>query len=165
MVKKGIVLGHIVSNDGIEVDKAKIDLISNLLPPSSVKDVRSFLGHAGFYRRFIQDFSKIAKPLSQLLAKDVPFNFSTECLEAFNKLKSALTSAPILHPPIWGEPFEFMCDASDYAVGVVLGQRVDKKPHVIYYASHTLNEAQLNYTVTEKSFLLLSLLLKSFDHI
>ena len=65
-----------------------------------MKEVRSFLGHAGFYRRFIRDFSKIAKPLSNLLAKDVPFRFSDECLEAFFKLKDALTSASILHPPI-----------------------------------------------------------------
>ena len=72
---------------------------------------------------------------------------------AFSKLKETLTSAPILHPPIWGEPFELMCDASDYTVRVVLGQCVDKKPYVIYYASHTLSDAQLNYTVTEKELL------------
>jgi len=70
--------------------------------------------------------------------------------KAFNKLNEALTSAPILHPPIWGEPFELMCDASDCTVGVVLGQHVDRKPHVIYYVSHTLNKAQLNFTVAEK---------------
>jgi len=91
--------------------------------------------------------------LTNLLAKDVPFHLCDECLMAFNRLKEALTSAPILHPPIWGEPFELMCDASDYAVGIVIGQHVDRKPHVIYYASHTLNEAQLNYIVTEKEFL------------
>jgi len=72
---------------------------------------------------------------------------------AFTKLKEALTSAPVLHPPTWEEPFALMCDAYDYAIGVVLGQRVDKKPHVIYYASHTLNDVQLNYTITEKEFL------------
>jgi len=83
----------------------------------------------------------------------VPFHFFDECPVAFTKLKEALTSAPVLHPLIWGEPFELMCDASHYAVGVVLGHRVDKKPHVIYYASHTLNDAQLNYTMTEKEFL------------
>jgi len=141
MVKKGIVLGHVLSNDGIEVDKVKIDLTGNLPPPLCVKDIRSFLGHAGFYRRFIHDFSKIAKPLTNLLAKYVPFYFSEECLKAFNRLKETLTSTPILHNPIWGEPFELMCDASDYAVGVVLGQRVDRKSHVIYYPRHTLNEA------------------------
>jgi len=98
IVKKGIVLGHVISHDGIEVDKAKIDLITNLPPPTCVKDIRSFLGHAGFYRRFIQDFDKIAKPLTNLLAKDVHFQFFEECLKAFNTLKEALTSAPILHP-------------------------------------------------------------------
>jgi len=100
MVNKGIVLGHIISQDGIKVDKAKTDLIVNLSPPTCVKEVRSFLGHASFYLHFIKDFSKITKPLSNLLAKDVPFHFSKEHLEAFSKLKEALTSAPILHPPI-----------------------------------------------------------------
>ena len=83
-VKKGIVLGYIISKDGIEVDKAKTDLIINLFPPTCVKEVRSFLGHVGFYRRFIKDFSKIAKPLSNLRAKDVPFHLSDECFEAFS---------------------------------------------------------------------------------
>ena len=100
MVEKGIVLGHIISRDRIELDKVKIDLIVNLPPPTCVKEVRSFLGHAGFYRHFIKDFSKISKPLSNLLAKDVPFYFSEECLEAFSKLKEALTSAPVVHPAI-----------------------------------------------------------------
>ena len=100
MVKKGIVLRHVISHDGIEVDKAKIDLIANLPPPTCVKDIRSFLGHAGFYRRFIQDCSKIAKPLTNLLTKGVSFHFSEECLRVFNRLKEALTSAPMLHPPI-----------------------------------------------------------------
>jgi len=141
MVKKRIVLEHVISHDGIEVDKAKTDLIANLPPPTCVKDIRSFLEHAGFYRRFILDFSKITKLLTNLLAKDMPFHFSEECLQTFNWLKEALTSAPILHHLIWGESFELMCDAFDYVVGVVLGQRVDRKPHVIYYASYTLNEA------------------------
>ena len=95
MVKKGIVLGHVVSEKGIEVDKAKVDLISSLPPPKTVKEIRSFLGHAGFYRRFIKDFSKIAKPLCHLLAKDSPFIFNDECSKAFEKLKNLLTSAPI----------------------------------------------------------------------
>jgi len=74
---------------------------------------------------------------------------------AFSKLKEVLTSTPILHHPIWGEPFELMCDAYNFAVGVVLGQCVDKKPHVIYYANHTLNDVQLNYSVIEKEFLVI----------
>jgi len=100
MVKKGIVLGHTISRYGIKVDKAKTDLIVNLPPPTCVKEVRSFLEHAGFYHCFIRDFNKIVKPLSNMLAKDVPFNFSKEYLVAFSKIKEALTSAPVLHPPI-----------------------------------------------------------------
>jgi hypothetical protein len=153
MVKKGIVLGHIISKNGIEVDKAKVDLISNLPPPRTMKEIRSFLGHVGFYRRFIKDFSKIARPLCSLLAKDAPFVFDDDCRQAFETLKKTLTSTPIIQPPNWSVPFEIMCDASDYAVGAILGQRIGKIPHVIYYASKTLNDAQLNYSTTEKELL------------
>jgi hypothetical protein len=96
MVQKGIVLGYIVSKRGIKVDRAKVELIENLSPPTSVKQIRSFLGHAGFYRRFIKDFSKISRPLCSLLAKDIPFNFDEACHEAFQKLRSLLSSAPIM---------------------------------------------------------------------
>ncbi|GJU66142.1 reverse transcriptase domain-containing protein [Tanacetum coccineum] len=124
MVKEGIVLGHKISKSGIEVDRAKVDVIAKLPHPTSVKGVRSFLGHAGFYRRFIQDFSKIARPMTHLLEKETPFIFSKECIEAFNILKKKLTEAPILVAPDWDLPFEIMCDASDYAVGAVLGQQL-----------------------------------------
>jgi hypothetical protein len=162
MVKQGIVLGHIVSEKGLEVDKSKIDLVRHLPSPTSVREVRSFLGHAGFYRRFIKDFSKISTPLCRLLQKDVPFVFDDECEKAFNHLKELLTSAPIIVPPDWSLPFELMCDASDYALGAVLGQRKDKKPHVIYYASRTLNDAQLNYSTTEKELLAVVFALDKF---
>ena len=99
MVTKGVVLGHIVSENGIEVDKAKIEVIEKLPPPTTVKGIRSFLGHAGFYRRFIKDFSKIAKPLTNLLAKDTPFEFNDACIDAFHRLKEALITAPVLQPP------------------------------------------------------------------
>ena len=89
MVNDGIVLGHKVSSAGIEVDRAKIEVMTSLPTPSNVKDVRSFLGHAGFYRRFINDFSKIARPLTTLLCKEVKFNFTPECLKAFEGIKSA----------------------------------------------------------------------------
>ncbi|KAM6547268.1 hypothetical protein CsatB_018944 [Cannabis sativa] len=153
MVTEGIVLGHKISKEGIEVDRAKVSTIENLPPPVSVKGVRSFLGHAGFYRRFIKDFSKVAKPLSNLLASGVPFEFGKDCLEAFQILKDKLISAPIVTTPNWELPFEIMCDASDYAIGAVLGQRVDKVFRTIYYASKTLNDAQLNYATTEKEML------------
>jgi hypothetical protein len=121
MVKQGIVLGHVISHQGIEVDKAKVDLISNLPPPCTVKEIRSILGHVGFYRRFIKDFSKIARPLCRLLAKETPFEFDEECLKAFEALKEILTSTPIIRPPNWGVPYEIMCDASDYAVRSYFG--------------------------------------------
>ena len=150
MVNQGIVLGHIISERGIEVDIAKVELISKLLSPTNVKTVRKFLGHAGFYRRFIRDFSKIAKPLYKLLEKDAKFEWDVECQERFEELKAYLTTAPIVRAPDWHLPFEVMYDASDLALGAVLGQRVEGKPYVVYYASKTLNEAQRNYTTTEK---------------
>ncbi|GKE01667.1 reverse transcriptase domain-containing protein, partial [Tanacetum coccineum] len=107
MVKEGIVLGHKISRKGIEVDKAKVDVISKLPHPTTVKRIRSFLGHAGFYRRFIKDFSKISRPMTHLLEKK-------------------LTQAPILIAPDWDQPFEIMCDASDYIIGTILGQRIEK---------------------------------------
>ncbi|KAL4318173.1 hypothetical protein GQ457_18G014840 [Hibiscus cannabinus] len=153
MVDEGIVLGHKISSKGMEVDKAKIEVISKLPPPTSVKSIRSFLGHAGFYRRFIEDFSKITKPLCSLLEQGRPFEFNNDCTKAFNLLKQKLVIAPIVEPPDWKLPFELMCDASDYAVGAVLGQRRGKIFHPIYYASKTLNDAQVNYTTTEKEML------------
>ncbi|XP_027099229.2 uncharacterized protein [Coffea arabica] len=126
MVEHGIVLGHVVSSRGIEVDKAKIDVISALPYP------------------------------------DVSFEFNEECKEEFEKLKKLLTSPPIIQPPDWNRPFEIMCDASDYSVGAVLGQRVEKAAHTIYYASRALNGAQLNYSTTEKELLAVIFALEKF---
>ena len=121
MVNQGIVLGHIISSRGIEVDKAKIDIISKLPPPTNVKTIRQFIGHAGFYRRFIKDFSKIAKPLYKLLEKDAKFVWEEDCHKSFEELKFHLTTAPIVRALNWQLPFEVMCDASDLAIGAVLG--------------------------------------------
>ncbi|CAN6720984.1 unnamed protein product [Malus baccata var. baccata] len=128
MVKQGIVLGHIISERGIEVDKSKIDLVRYLPSPTS----------------------------------EVSFEFNEACEQAFNHLKDLLTTAPIITPPDWSIPFELMCDASDYALGAVLGPRKNKLPHVIYYASRTLNDAQLNYSTTEKEFLAVVFALDKF---
>ena len=103
----------------------------------NIKGIHIFLGHAGFYRRFIKDFSQISRPLTILLPKDVPFEFIDECLTAFNTIKKALISAPIIQPPDWSLSFKIMCDASDYAVGAVLGQTKDKKHRTITYTSKT----------------------------
>ena len=145
--------GHKVSAHGIEVDKAKIEVIEQLPPSTNVKGIPSFLGHAGFYRCFIKNFYQIARPLTSLLAKDAPFVFNNECHEAFQILKKALISAPIIQPPDWKLPFEIICDASDFAVGAVLGQTKDKKHYAISYASKTLFRPQLNYVTTEKELL------------
>ncbi|XP_070669151.1 uncharacterized protein [Malus domestica] len=156
------VLGHIISEKGIEVDKSKVELVSSLPIPTTVRDVRSFLGHAGFYRRFMKDFSMISRPLCRLLQKDVTFDMNEECVVAFNKLKELLSTAHVIMPPDWSLPFGLMCDASDHAVGAVLGQRVNKVPYVIYYASRTLNDAQLNYSTTEKELLAVVFALEKF---
>ncbi|KAL9840435.1 putative nucleotidyltransferase, Ribonuclease H [Arabidopsis thaliana] len=99
MVREGIVLGHRISEKGIEVDKAKVDVIMQLQPPKTVKDIKSFLGHEGFYRRFIKDFSKLARPLIRLLCKEAKFIFDEECLITFKSVKEALVSAPIVQAP------------------------------------------------------------------
>nr|GEW91981.1 reverse transcriptase domain-containing protein [Tanacetum cinerariifolium] len=116
MVKEGIFLGHKISKKRIEVDKAKVDVITKLPHPKTVKGIRSFLGHAGFYCRLIKDFSKISRPMTRLLEKYAPFIFSQECFEAFQTLKRKLTEAPILIALDWDMPFELMCDANDYAI-------------------------------------------------
>nr|GEU69182.1 reverse transcriptase domain-containing protein [Tanacetum cinerariifolium] len=122
---------HKISKSGIEVDRAKVDVIAKLPHPTTVKGVRSFLGPTGFYQRFIQDFSKIARPMTHLLEKETPFVFSKECVDAFNILKKKLTETPILVVPDWNLPFELMCDASDFAI----------------------DAAQIHYTTTEKEML------------
>ncbi|GJX01906.1 reverse transcriptase domain-containing protein [Tanacetum coccineum] len=153
MVKEGIVLGHKISKNGIEVDKAKVDVIAKLPHPTTDKGIRSFLGHAGFDYKFIQDFSKIARPMTRLLEKDTPFFFSKECIEAFQTLKKKLTEERILVAPDWDLPFELICDASDFAIGAVLGQRKTKHFQPIHYASKTMTDAQAHYTTTEKELL------------
>nr|GEV70239.1 reverse transcriptase domain-containing protein [Tanacetum cinerariifolium] len=153
MVKEMIVLGHEISGAGIEVDRAKINVIAKFPYPTNVKGVRSFLGHAGFYRRFIKDFSMISKLMTQLLMKDGKFDFFDDCKKAFNILKEKLTITPIIISPDWNAPFELMCDAIDFTVRVVLGQRINGKFKPIYYASKTLNNAKEHYTTTEKELL------------
>ena len=139
-------------------------IVSSLSPLTNVKGIRSFLGHAGFYRRFIKDFSKIARPLTKLLEKDITFEFDDECQKAFETLKEKLTCTPIIISPNWNLPFELMCDASDFAVGAVLGQKDGRHFHPIYFASKTLNAAQQNYTVTEKELMALYSHSINFEH-
>ncbi|GJX14899.1 putative nucleotidyltransferase, ribonuclease H [Tanacetum coccineum] len=153
MVKEGIVFGHKISKAGIEVDKAKVDVIVSLPYPTNIKGILSFLRHAGFYRRFIKDFSKIARPMTQLLMKEAKFDFSDECIKSFDILRDKLITAPVIITPNWDLDFELMCDANDYVVGAVLGQHIEKKFRPIYYASKTMNNAQEHYTTTKKNSL------------
>ncbi|GJV05436.1 reverse transcriptase domain-containing protein [Tanacetum coccineum] len=157
MVTEGIVLGHKVYSAGLEVDKAKINVITKLPPPTNVKAVRSFLGHAGVYRRFIKDFCKISRLMTKLLEKDAIFDFNKEYIEAFKLLKEKLTNAPFMVSPDWSQPFELMYDTSDFTVEAMLGQREGKHFRPIYFASETLNNAQQNYTVIEKELLAVDL--------
>ncbi|GJY16924.1 reverse transcriptase domain-containing protein [Tanacetum coccineum] len=153
MCREGIVLGHKISKFGIEVDRGKVDVIAKLPHPTTIKGVRSFLGHASFYRRFIQDFSKLARPMTHLLEKETQFVFSKDCIDAFETLKKKLIESPILVFPDWNLPFELMCDARDFAIGAVLGQQKTKHFQPIHYASKTMTEAQIHYNITEKEML------------
>nr|GEY08558.1 reverse transcriptase domain-containing protein [Tanacetum cinerariifolium] len=153
IVKKGIILGHNISKNRIEVDRSKVDVIAKLPHPTNVKGIRSFLGHACFYQRFIQDFSKISRPMTHLLEKNTAFIFSEDCIKAFQTLKKRLTEAPILIAPNWDLPFKLMCDATDFAIGAILWQRHGKHFKPIHYASKTMNDVESNYTTTEKDML------------
>ena len=141
MVTEGIVLGHKIYAAGLEVDQAKVVVIKTLKPLTTVKGIRSFLGHAGFYKRFIKGFSKISRPLCRRLEKDANFDFNESCRSAFDEIKSRLVTAPIMLIPDWNNDFEIMCDASEYAMGAVLGQRTENIFKAIYYASKTFIKA------------------------
>ena len=141
MVTKGIVLGHKIYVARLEVDQAKIYVIKILIPPTNVKGIKSFLGHAGFYKRFIKDFFMIVKLLCRLLGKDAKFDFDDACKSTFDEIKARLVKAPIIATPYWSKNFEIMCDASDFSIRAVLGQKMEKTFKSIYYARKTFNEA------------------------
>jgi len=144
LVTEGIVLGHKISECGIEVDKAKVEIIVKLPPLTIVKGIRN------------------AKPLCNLLNKETSFDLDQECVAPFEMLKEKLTTAPIITAPDWSLSFELMCDASDYVVGVVLGQRKGKLFYVIHHASKVFNDTQSNYTTTEKELLAIVYALENF---
>ncbi|XP_038902380.1 uncharacterized mitochondrial protein AtMg00860-like [Benincasa hispida] len=130
-----IVLGHKVSKEGLEVDKAKIEAIEKLPPPANVKPVKSFLGHVGFYHHFMNEFLKIARPLSALLEADRTLHFDTQCLNAFKILKNVLTTVLVLIAPNWTKTFELMCDASGWTMPCGhTGLPINTYRHVPVYA-------------------------------
>lgn len=148
--KEVIYLGHKISENGVQPDERKVISVKNFPIPKNVKDIKSFLGLTGYYRNFIPDYSKISKPLTNLLKKDIKFEWSNICNEAFELLKTILCSEPILKFPDFTKPFIITCDASNYAVGSVLSQGEGKLDLPVAYSSRTLNKAEINYSTTEK---------------
>jgi len=164
MMSEGIVLGHFISSQGIQVDPSNIQVIKDLPTPKTQTEVRIFLGHAGYYRRFINFFSKIASPLFVLLMKNVEFKWTNSCQEAFNTPKHQLSTTPILRGPDWTLPFHISSDASDTTIGAVLGQEENHLPYAIYFISKNMTPTELNYTVTEKKFLAVIYAINKFRH-
>lgn len=146
-------LGYVVDRFGLRTDPSKVEVIMNFPVPRDAKEVKRYLGLCGWYRRFIDNFSKVARPLTRLTSKKVRFEWSPEADEAFNTLKSALISAPILKCPDFTQPFYVHADASSFAIGGVLTQKTDGVDHPIAYCSRTLTAQEVNYTATERELL------------
>lgn len=156
-------LGFIVGGGCLRTDPKKIEAIRAIPPPRNVREVRSFLGTAGWYRRFIPNFSSLTAPLSNLISKGPKFKMTEEAIESFDKLKQLLNTAPVIVHPNFKEHFYLQCDASNYGIGAVLYQKDEngnEKP--ISYFSQKLNSAQMNYSVTEKECLAAVLAIKRF---
>eukprot|EP00253_Pinus_taeda_P021920 PITA_21920 len=152
MMTEGLILGHYILAAGIQVDPAKIQILLLIPTPTTQTEVCSFLGFSGYYRRFIEQYSRIAAPL-YALTSNVDFLWTEKCDQAFKELKKLVSTAPVLRGPNWNLPFQISSDALDTTIGAILGQEEDKKPYAIYYISKNLSSAELNYTVTEKEFL------------
>ncbi|CAK1600321.1 unnamed protein product [Parnassius mnemosyne] len=155
-------LGYVVDKHGLRTDPGKVDIILNYPTPTSAKEVKRFLGMAGWYRRFINNFSKISKPLNKLTNKNVRFEWTTEADESFNHLKTALVSAPILKCPNFDLPFYIHCDASSVAVGGVLTQTYDGVEHPIAYCSRSLAKNEINFSTSERELMAMIYALEQF---
>ena len=163
-MSEGVVLGYFISADGIQVYPSKIRVIENIPTPRTWKEVCSFLGNAGYYRRFIEKFSKLASPLFSLLMKDVQFIWNEACQTVFVKLKEKLSTTPILGGGDWALPFHISSNSSDTTIGAVLGQQAVQAPYAVYYISKNLAPTKLNYTITEKDFLAIVYSIQKFRH-
>ncbi|WVZ52529.1 hypothetical protein U9M48_003577 [Paspalum notatum var. saurae] len=153
-------LGHVISNGGIAVDQSKVSEVQNWKIPEDVKGIRSFLGLAGYYRRFIEGFSKIAKPMTALLEKNIKFQWTSACQKAFEELKKRLTTAPVLTFPDMHKPFSVYCDASRLGLGCVLMQ----EGKVIAYASRQLRDHEKNYPTHDLELAMMVHALKVWRH-
>ncbi|KMQ88105.1 enzymatic polyprotein endonuclease reverse [Lasius niger] len=150
--KEVIYLGHIISENGIMTDPSKLTAIKNFPAPKRIKDIQSFIGLAGYYRIFIEDFSRIAKPLTKLTKKSEKFVWSAEQQNAFDALKEKLMTAPVLKYPDFSEEFNVTIDASNYAIGAVLSQGPVGNDRPVAYASRILSRAEQNYNTTERNY-------------
>jgi transposase InsO family protein len=147
-------LGHVVSAEGVRPDQSKLAAVEHYPAPRNVKEIRSFVGFASYYRKFIFDFARIAAPLNKLLCKEQAWQWGPQEVRAFNKLKKALTSAPVLVHPDWNRPFLLQTDASDVGVAAILAQKdAEGKEHVICYLSRTLTPAEIKWPVHEREAL------------
>jgi len=159
-------LGHVVRKDGVETDPEKIKAVVKWQQPENVKKMQSFLGFCNYYRNFIRNFSEIAKPLFKMTSKKEKFEWNEEGLAAFHKLKEMLTSPPVLTYPDHEKQFFDEYDASNYAIGGVLSQKVDDGSlHPIYYYSKTLSKAEVNYSITEKKLLAIKTAFTEWRHL
>ena len=157
-------LGHTVSEEGIGTDEDKIEAVKNWKSPTNKEEVRSFIGLASYYKKFVKDFGEIAKPLYQLTQKAQRFKWSAETENAFQKLKEALTSAPILAYPRLGEVMILDTDSSQHTSGAVLSQLHDGKERVVAYLTKTMNVHELKYCTMRKELLAVVVALKHFHH-
>ena len=155
-------LGHIISNEGVKPNPDKVQAVQSFPVPKTCKDIKSFLGLAGYYRRFIPNFSKITKPLTSLLKKDVPFIWSDDQQQSFDHCKKILTESPILQYPDFSKEFILTTDASIHAIGAILSQGEIGKDLPIAYASRTLNKAESNYSTIERELLAIVWAVKHF---
>ncbi|CAK1591326.1 unnamed protein product [Parnassius mnemosyne] len=162
LCKEVAYLGHLINNDGVKPNPEKLKAISEFPVPKCAKDIISFLGLVSYYRRFIPDFSKLAKPLTSLLKKHTPFCWKNEQQLAFEVLKEKLTTSRVLAYPDFSKPFILTCDASNFAISAILSQGQIGKDHPIAFASRTLNKAECNYSVTEKECLAIVFGTKAF---
>lgn len=146
-------LGHVVSADGLKPNPAKIRSVKEFPVPTNTTGVKAFLGLCNYYRRFIKGFAQIASPINKITSKNVKFEWTPECQKAFETLKGALVSAPVLSYPDFELPFQLYVDASQTGIGLTLGQIIDGKDVVIAYAGRDLNRAERNYSATEREAL------------
>ena len=157
-------LGHVINEHGIHTNPQKIECVKTWPTPKNITELRSFLGLCSYYRRFIANYSHVAKPLTRLTEKDQRFNWTSECSEAFGRLKHMLVTAPILAHPDFTKPFILDTDASNHAIGAVLSQKTGNEERLIAYASRTLSKSERKYCVTRKELLALVYFVKYFRH-